>query len=163
MKIKACHILFSVFLSVVLFTGSGCSKDDDAPKTKAELITGKKFFLRAWTITPAISYGGNIISNLYANMDACEKDDFRIFNEDRTVVFDDGEIKCEAGTPQTETGNWAFADEETTLRITYSNGLSEDFKIEDLASDKLEVSVEFEDDLGSGTKTYTYIFTYRTD
>jgi hypothetical protein len=163
MKAYLCHIVFFVFLIALLVFTSGCSKDDDPAKTNTELITGKKFFLRAWTIDPPISYGGNTISNLYANLNACEKDDFRIFNEDGTVILDDGEIKCEAGTPQTETGNWAFADEETILTITYANGLSEDFKIETLTADKLEVSVDFVDDLGSGSKTYTYTFTYRTD
>jgi hypothetical protein len=163
MNFKDAGRVFYIFFTVMIVLFSGCSKDDDPPKTNTELITGKKFFLRGWTIDPPISFGGNTISNLYQNVDACEKDNFRIYDQDGSVVFDDGEIKCEAGTPQTETGSWAFANEETILTITYANGLSEDFKIEALTADRLEVSVDFVDDLGSGSKTYTYTFTYRTE
>ncbi len=152
--------LIVLFALLVVATSVSCKKDDDTPKTNTELLTGKNFFMTTWTIDPGFTANGIIVTDLFFFLDECAKDDFIFFNADGSTIFDEGDIKCEEGDPQTASGSWDFMDNETKLKITYSDGSSEILGIVELTETTLRVSTQFTDDLGEGEKLYTYSYTY---
>ena len=108
-----------------------------APATKTELLTAKKWKITAYTVSPAIDLNGNgtMVSNIYAQMPACEKDDLYIFNVNSSVTADEGGSKCDPNNPQSKLdGTWTFNSTETI--ITWD----EDYNIETLNSTTLKVN-----------------------
>src|SRR3712207_1792123 len=96
-------------------TFTSCSKDDDkAPQTKTEMLTGKNWKVTAQTT--AVNNGTP--SDTYAGERACTKDDFITFATDGKVTLDEGPSKCAVNEPQTQTGTWAFTENESKLKLT---------------------------------------------
>ncbi|MCB0552426.1 MAG: hypothetical protein KDD02_02655 [Phaeodactylibacter sp.] len=142
----------AVLTLVVLFPS--CKKDDDP--TRMELLTDKAWKLTAQVINPPIpAENGTLVTDLYAQYDACNKDDLATFRDSGNVLFDEGPSKCMNTDPQTVTGTWAFNTTETILSITLSNETSS-WDIITLEDSKLVVEEEFTD-LGI---TYTITSTY---
>lgn len=85
-------------LSIALAGGlvsCGGDKDDPTPtaKTKTELLTAKSW--RVSSDQSTVVSGGTTVSNDdYADLKACEKDDFTKFNADKTITADQGATKC---------------------------------------------------------------------
>ena len=112
------RIYLIITISVLAFSMvlTSCSKDDnDSPqvvaKTKIELITSAP-----WTLTKAVySPDYNGVTDVYQFMEDCDKDNTMKFNTDKTVVLDEGAVKCDADDPQTENGTWAFSSDETKI------------------------------------------------
>jgi hypothetical protein len=159
---KKNHFLYSaMFLiaAIVISTSVSCKKDDDGPKSNTETISGKKFKVTAMTIDPAVEVGGNTITDLFSFMPDCSKDDYMVMNSDGTATFDEGATKCEPDDPQTESGTWAFLDNETKLSVTY-DGDTEVYNIIELTESVLKISFEVVEDLGNGEENYTYYITY---
>jgi hypothetical protein len=91
----------SFFLVATALLFSSCGKD----KTKTELLTG------SWKFTNAVSGS----TNVFATIPACSKDDVFTFLANGTVTTDEGPSKCNAGDPQTTSGPWRWAANETEL------------------------------------------------
>ena len=110
-------------LSLLLITGlfllNSCKDEEKTvtptptpSKSKTEMLTAKSWIMTAWTITTS----GFGTSDEFATLDACEKDNLRKFNTDKTYTEDEGATKCDPDDPQIIiTGNWEFADSETSL------------------------------------------------
>ncbi|MBU3663310.1 MAG: hypothetical protein FGM41_08965 [Bacteroidetes bacterium] len=110
--------------ALAFLTVSSCKKEDEKTtptptKSKTELLTAKAWKMTAMTVNPGISPipGGPTITDLYAFMEACEKDNTEKFNTGGTGVTDEGATKCDPTDPQTENFTWAFASNETKIVI----------------------------------------------
>lgn len=125
------------FLALVVVLVS-CSKDD--PKTsKTDLIS------KTWKTT-SFTIGGQDVFSLY---DACEKDNLVIIAKDGKYKEDEGLTKCNPADPQIiDSGTWSFLENETKLKIVYSDSSSETYTITELTSTTLKLSIT---DTSSGT------------
>ena len=145
-------LLFATLILSSLFIG--CSKDDNEDvkqPTKTELLTAHYWQATAFTIDPAISIGGTNISDWYAQLESCDKDDIEKYNTNNTVTYDEGPTKCDPTDPQTETSPWSFNSDETILTV---DGTS--FKILSLTSTELKLSYIESLDGINHTWTLTY-------
>lgn len=104
--------LLSIALLTVI-TFSACKKDPPAPPTNTELIS------RNWKITAMTGTFPPLPAvDLYAQLQACEKDNIIKVQSNGTYTLDEGATKCNPTDPQiVETGNWSFASNETKLTI----------------------------------------------
>jgi hypothetical protein len=142
-------ILFLV--SVLAVAVSGCKKDDDDP-SNTDKLTGKAWKVTAITVNPAISFGGISITDVYAFLDDCEKDNTSTFNTDKTYLDDEGGSKCDPSDPQTTPGTWAFNSDETILTLDSADSfkvLQNDGNVLKLSSTEVDAGV-----------TYTYTVTF---
>lgn len=106
--------LFLVAIMSVLFF-TQCKKDKDQPAggVNSSFLVGKKWQVKAITVTPGIDVGGNTpVTDLFSLLPACVKDNFTTFHADGTAVEDEGADKCTAA-PQTRTYNWKLKDDGT--------------------------------------------------
>lgn len=118
---------FTILVLALAFVAaiSSCKKDEDSTpatgKTKTEILTAKAWKETARTISPAISVNGNMVTDLYALDDECDKDDLYKFKIDKTFTQEEGATKCDPSDPQIyATGTWAFNADETKLILTYT-------------------------------------------
>jgi hypothetical protein len=124
---------FSLLLifSALILVAFSCKKDKSESNT--DKLTGKYWIATAITIDPAINLGGTQISDWYAQMDACEKDNLQKFDKNGIYTFDEGASKCDVADPQTTTGTWAFNTDETVISVTDVDG-TYSYTIIDLSS-----------------------------
>jgi len=103
-------LILSLLLTSFLF--AGCSKDDDDDKNcdlnHANLVGTYKI--------KALTYRLNASSpeiDVYPSLDACEKDDLIVFNDNGSVIFQDLGVVC---TPSgNDTGTWSLTGNTITL------------------------------------------------
>lgn len=117
---------------LVLVSIAACKKDKEENRT--DLLTDENWRTTALTVDPAINIGGVVVSDLYAQLDDCEKDDLTIFKTDGKVNYDEGATKCDPSDPQTSTGTWTFNTDQTIITID-----GESWTIEEITSNKLRV------------------------
>lgn len=133
MKNFRLQFLLVAFAFLTVF--SACKKDDEpSGKTKEDLLTGKKWKMTAATIDPAILG----ISDWYAQMEECEKDNFTEFKKGGQAVFDEASNRCD-GEPQTATGSWIFNSDQTKITITELNEDPITFDIVELNDNTLKI------------------------
>jgi cell wall-associated NlpC family hydrolase len=82
--------------------------------------------------------------------DNCDKDDLITFDNNNTVIADDGIIKCSASDPQTYTGTYTFNDTKTQITLVM-NGDTVVYEILTLNATTLKVKYN------GGVSTDTYI------
>lgn len=129
-----------LFLLAGSFAFASCEKDEDTKGNKTDMLTEKNWKMVALTSDPAIDWDGNgtLVTNVFNQFDACEKDDFTIFKKNGIVAFDEGPTKCATEDPQTTTGLWAFNTDETVLSVT-ENGETTSWKILELTNSTLKI------------------------
>lgn len=154
---------FSKFFSLLLLAGSlafvSCEKDKDIDADQPDkILTSGTWKLTALTVDPAIDWFGTSVTNVYAQLPACSKDDLTTFQSNGTVKFDEGTSKCNTNDPQTVTALWALSNDQKTISVTM-NGETESWKINQLSKTTVQVDYEQEDEDGSGL-TYTFTATY---
>ncbi len=126
-----------VFVFLALVALVSCKKDDE--KDRTALLVDKNWRLTAAVIDPALPLpNGTRITNLYAQLDACDRDDITIYLKNGTVNFDEGPTKCNPNAPQTTSGTWAFNTDKTILSVTQS-GVTTSYTIKELTSKQLIV------------------------
>ncbi len=115
-KIKVASLFLMIFLAA-------CSKKDDTiannSKTPMELITNGKWYISAYTSSVPIDWNGNgvLITNLFATMDACEKDNYFVFKSNLQILFNAGATKCNVNDPQEETETWKFQNNDKEVVV----------------------------------------------
>lgn len=119
---KKIHFALAIAASALFVTScTDKSKDDETvtpkAKTKTELITAGKWQMSAATLTMNDN-GVDTTYDFFADMEACEKDDFMTFGTDGNGSEDEGATKCDPADDQTTSGKWSFYDNETKLIIT---------------------------------------------
>lgn len=149
MKKSIFLILVAAFTILV-----SCKKDDDL--SRKEILVQKKWMLTAMTISPAYSWFGIQISDFYAQMDACSKDDVFFFKSDGTYSAEEGTTKCDSGDPQVyETGTWSLNSDETILVINVDGDLV-NLTIKEISSDRMVTTEIWNEDGINYTVNYTY-------
>lgn len=159
-----------LLLSVILFVTSSiiissCKKDEgndnqQKTKTKTELLTQGTWILKAETVDPALSINGTQVTNLYAQLDDCDKDDITDLKSDKTYTIEEGATKCNQTDPQViEDGHWNFNSDETLVILTPTGQTSAEYKIQELNETTLIVVGEETDNNGikhQFTSTYAH-------
>ena len=142
--------LFSALLCVSVFTGCG---DDDNPAGSGgdptAALTGKNWKMTAFTVDPGFNVGGVTITDFFAQMDACAKDDIQNFKANGTFTVDEGASKCDPADPQTRTGTWVLSTDQKTITTTESGQAPESFTLESVSASQLKVSMT-RSDFGDG-------------
>ncbi|MEI6411990.1 MAG: hypothetical protein WCR52_21545 [Bacteroidota bacterium] len=155
---KTFRILSLVLLTAIAFVA--CKKDDPAPTpapTKTELLTEKNWKAIALTVSPALVLDGVPYTDIYAQMDACSKDDLSQFKTNGQILYDEGPTKCSDSAPQVQTGTWLFSSGETEIIVTDADHISYKYKLLELTATQLKVQYET---LGADGKTYTFTVTH---
>lgn len=157
LKLKT--MFFAIALLGIAFTSCEEDKKDETKADKTALLTEKNWKVTAMTVDPAIDlFGtGTPVTNVYAQMPACVKDDVTIFRKNGTVAFDEGGSKCAANDPQTRSGLWTFNTDQTIVSITEA-GETDSWKIIELTKDRVKTEFTVQDE-DSGI-TYTITSTY---
>lgn len=149
---------FHKYTAVIMLsiTVLGCKKDSSSP-SKTDLLTNKNWIATAVTVSPAYPLGGTLVTDFYAQLSACSKDDFIRFETPAVYKEDEGTVKCVATDPQTTIGTWAFNGDQTVLTVTPQGSTSQSYNIVDLTDSSLKYSVA----TAIGGITYTFTFTCR--
>ena len=153
-------------LSLVLIIGlSACKKDESTPatpasKTPTEYLTAGFWKTTAMTIDPGINFNGTVITDFYAQMPACSKDDITRFNTNGTITDDEGATKCDANDPQTTNdGTWVMSADNASVTINYPDEDPITFVFSTLNETTLSGTYTVVADLGAGPLTYAYTVT----
>lgn len=153
---KATLQLTATLLMLAFFS---CNKDSDnnanTTKTKTELLTTGTWKYTACIVSPALDYygTGNPVTDIFAIMQACEKDDFEVYKTNGIWEYNEGPTKCDPGNPQVVYSEpWSFAANETKVIV---GGV--ECTILELTETTLKLRYSFVD---SGV-TYTEEDTYR--
>lgn len=146
-----------VALTVMTIAFTSCQKDKENKPDNAGLLTEKNWKLSAFTIDPAIDWFGNgtLVTNIYAQLPACAKDDLTIFNKNGVVNFDEGASKCDPNDPQTTTGTWAFNTDKTIISVT-TDGSTQSWKVLELKGDRMMIEYQEVEDGITYTLTGTF-------
>lgn len=100
--------------------------------TLADTLKDKNWLVIA---DSTVSSTGSVENN-YNLLPGCEKDDLVQFKSNKTIVMDEGAIKCNASDPQTMTiGAWALNESSKVLSFTSVEKF--DFKIHTLNATNL--------------------------
>lgn len=126
-------------------------KDDDSVKAK---IVGT-WQLKSLTCDPAIDWFGTTVTNVYAQLPACIKDDLVIIQNNNTYLEDEGTSKCQNSDPQTVTGTWALNPAQTILSVS-RDGDTESWNLSNLG--KSEFTAEYEIEEGGVTYTFKAVY-----
>jgi Lipocalin-like domain len=157
MKTISMKALVAMFGLLATLGMTSCEKDkDDAKPNNTKVLTGGNWQLSALTSDPAIDWFGTPVTNVYAQLPACVKDDITVFKTGGTVNFDEGASKCEASDPQTTSGTWAFNTDETIISVT-QDGETESWNIEDLKNSTFKA--RYEVDIEGLNYTFSVTFT----
>ena len=140
------------FITAVLMAFSisltSCKKDDDGPDTTDDTQTGPQTrmdtFTQAsgWVITgvtvePAIMVGSFEVKDVWAFLQACNKDNILYYKADGTATADEGATKCDQADPQQANAQWKFTNSGQTEFDLY--GASELFSFSE--SDTLNFTI----------------------
>lgn len=155
--------LFS--LTALLIFGS-CSKDnnDDNPpeKTTTELLTAGFWKITSMTIDPGVIFESTFITDVYAQMEDCERDDLMRFDSDGKITDDEGPTKCDPNDPQTTNdGTWVLSADGESVSISYPGDDTITFLISTLNGSTLSGTYSVFEDYGSGPLSYTYTLTLK--
>ncbi|AYA38164.1 hypothetical protein D3Y59_14620 [Hymenobacter oligotrophus] len=143
---------------------SSCKKDKDKdevkPKTKTELLTDKSWMMTAQTITPGLrTSSGEVVTDLYAQMDACDQDDLLQFAKPDGYTLNEGATKCNPNGPQSYPGTWSFGSNESTLTLKLGNQDPNTYTVQEISDNTMRLT---ESGTSGGTSyTITYTFSKR--
>ena len=138
---------------------SSCKKDNANSPSRTELLTSAPWILTALTFHG--DYDGDgvidpIDKDLFAEWDACLKDDITIYNADGSGIYDHGPDNC-SGLPQTSTFSWSFYN-------PYTQSIDENvIKYKDFGFDALSIvelsstTLKLKDYINS---SYFHLYTY---
>jgi len=147
-------------LAVCILSVFGCKDEEATPsKTRTELLTLSPWKMTAATYDPGVDLGGTIVTDIYAQVfEDCDKDDTQKYNTNGTLVYDEGENKCDPSLPQTGTSSWRFNTDETKIIIDSDDELT--FDIEAITSSELQISQIYDGDEIGGNPLLKYKLTF---
>ena len=136
-------MLFSFVLLAIVF--GACKKDPVVPQPE-ELLTNKSWIMTSMTVDPAIDWFGTgvKVSNIYAQLPSCAKDDLLLFEKNNLVKFDEGGTRCSTADPQTVTGSWTLSADKKTITVV-EDGEAESWSIQTLTASDLALTFQVED------------------
>lgn len=150
---KNLRLLSLLFIIAFVTVFSACKKDDDKkPASREDMLTGKRWKMTSATVDPAL-FG---ITDWYAQMEACDKDDYTEFKKGGQAIFDQGAQVCD-GEPQTQTGSWVFNGDQTKITVTEPDSGPITYDIIELTNSSIKVKYT---EKGSDGINYTFTATY---
>jgi hypothetical protein len=133
---------FALLLMLLTSCGKEVITPTPVPKTKTELLlhSGNAWKLTAATVDPALPAGGTLITNFYAQLDACDKDETYLYLANSITantgsVVQDNPTKCSSTELSKYAGTWSLSS-DGTLTTTYGSTSSNE-RISDLSETKL--------------------------
>ncbi|MCB0527568.1 MAG: lipocalin family protein [Saprospiraceae bacterium] len=119
------------------FSMTACKKDSDS-KSNEEKLTGASCWKQS-KVEAQDPFTGSWVED---TIDDCDKDDCITFNEDKTLDFDEGAVKCDPSDPQTATGTWSLSADGTTLTLNDPNSGSFTGTVTELTDSKLVLEID---------------------
>ena len=150
--------LFGIFFIAISLAFVSCDKDEDedSNKTTSEYLRAGFWKTTAMTIDPGVNVGGVTLTDFFAQLEACTKDDLIKFNSDGSITDDEGATKCDVNDPQTTTeGSWVLSADNKMLTISYPGDDDISLTITTINDNTLQGSYTVEEDFGSGLLLYT--------
>lgn len=137
-----------------------CNKEDPPP-TSAELLLGN-WGITADTWSPAYDLFGNgqKITDAYALMEACERDNIFIFKASNIGELNEGATKCDPTDPQTVPFTYLLKNNNTQLNISISEQgitIGLDFGILQLDATTLKLTTSTVENGVTYTNTQTFV------
>jgi len=148
-----------IFLIIVNIIGlSSCKKEEEL--TKPELLCRAPWVLSASIIEPPYFFEEvGSITDYYAVLASCRKDDLWNFNENGSYTIEDGPNKCNITDPSIlESGTWTLSSNATAIVIENYYYYVE-YEILELTKHTFKTSYVFSDTLSNiynWTETYTH-------
>lgn len=96
----------------------GCKKDSSDPAVAGPSAKTTALLNKRWGLTAATAQQGSITQDAFAQLRACEKDNYLRFNDDHSAEANEGTAKCNSTDQQSYTGRWELVDNETKLLLT---------------------------------------------
>lgn len=135
------------FLAILLL--ASCKKDKTSV---ADLLKDSKGWVqKSITTDPPLVILGTPITDIFAQLDNCVKDDIIFFQDNNKYVTDEGPTKCNPLDPQTETGTWALSADEKVITVD-----GESWDVLELTKSTLKVKYNYVD----GGLTYAFTATF---
>ena len=155
MKFKFLFLTLLAFAFILNACNDSTTTPAPAVKTKTDLLCMANWKITSATINPGIDVGGGtVITDLRAQSDSCDLDDFVKFNPDKTGKDDEGPTKCDPSDPQSTSFTWSFNEDET--KITYDGDL---YDIVTLNETTLVLKITLDGEDVGGTKGDKYVIT----
>ncbi len=148
-----------LFLTIINIIGlSSCKKDEELSKT--QLLCRAPWILSASIIDPPYFFEGvGSITDYFAVLAPCRKDDLWNFSDNGKYTYEDGAIKCNALDPSIlDYGDWSFNSAETVIIIDNGYYMIQ-YDVLELTKQTLKVSSVISDTLNNiynWTETYTH-------
>ncbi|UOQ54407.1 hypothetical protein [Hymenobacter cellulosivorans] len=140
---------------------TACKKEEDAAPSRDTLLTARNWRLIAH-VSSTTTGGKTTTYDEFADYDACEKDNFTKFSPNKTLVADQGAIKCDPDTDQQSNGTWDFNSDQTKLLLDSPDlgGLIIPFELLELNSTmmKLRITQTYGTAPNTVVDTETYTF-----
>lgn len=135
-------IKIGVLLLLTSFISSCDKEDEEEDKfSKTSLLTASTWKIYNYTssVPEDYDFDGDSSTNIWEQMDTCEKDDKITFSKNFTYTFDNGPINCDSTSPQILTQNWKFNSDESVITLNDS----EVFDIVELNQNNLILRLNF--------------------
>lgn len=111
---KKTNLLSALFLALLLIGSfSACKKKNTEPSPQQKILG--KWRITAWTIKAS---NNPTIFDLYAIMDACDKDNYFEYRTGGVVAVNEGATKCSPSDPQETTASYTLSADGKTLTWT---------------------------------------------
>jgi hypothetical protein len=149
-------VLFVTVINIVFLFS--CKKEEELSNT--ELLCRAPWILSASVIDPPYFIEGlGSITDYYALLSPCYKDNLWNFSENGKYTFEDGPTKCDVLDPAIlDYGDWSFNSAETVIIVDNGYYIIE-YNIIELTKQTLQVSSMIADTLSNiytWTETYTH-------
>lgn len=95
-----------------------CSKENTVnnntvnKKGTKEMLMANNWIIAINNMLPGIIIGSDTITDIFAETAPCDKDDFLKFEENDSLIFDEGEIFCSKNDVQVSKGIYLIKDNE---------------------------------------------------
>lgn len=133
-------------LGILLFLASfiiACDKEEDEEDkfSKMSLLSASPWKIYNYTssIEEDYDFDGDSSTNIWEQMDTCEKDDQITFFSNYTYTFDNGPVNCDTTIPRTITDPWKFNSDQSVITLNDS----EVFDIVELNQNSLILRLNF--------------------
>lgn len=157
MKITQLPGLMSLLFAIA-FLMTSCQKDDDK-LTTSEILLGDPWKITALTSDPAVPwYGETPVTDIYAVLDTCLKDDLMIFKSNGVLNFDEGQKKC-AEEPEFTTAQYTLDQSQTVMTVKYEDDDTQQWTIKSIKDTKLVLTYIMKDDEMNKSYKFTATFT----
>ncbi len=139
--------IFLAFSMILIL--SSCSNSGSI-FTSSRNVYAKKLMSGPWLMNSVVTTQNTSIYDLYSEMDARDKDNSLIFNNDNTVISDEGDLKYNENDPQIiDKGNWKVSKDGKYL-IIQEQGEESQLEIMELSASLLKLrAVDFDSSTNS--------------